>query len=71
MSDYRYKLGFIRYPEWKYSCRKSEEFALVITEKHLTLEDILAYSNLCISLGTIFVIVVGALLTIFYIYRKI
>ena len=24
MADYRYKLGFVRYPEWKYGCRKSQ-----------------------------------------------
>jgi len=28
MPDYKYKLGFIRYPEWNYKCRKSEDFAL-------------------------------------------
>lgn len=71
MSDYRYKLGFVRYPEWKYSCRKSSQFSLIETEKHLTLEDILETTNMCISLGSIFVIIAGVFLTIVFIFRKI
>lgn len=71
MSDYKYKLGFVRYPEWTYSCRQSEQFRLSTTENNLNLFEINDYTVMCIGFCTAFISVIGALLTAFFIFRKV
>lgn len=61
--DYRYILGYIRYPAWTYQCRKADSYNLYRATDHLL------FGNASTSLQLTLSVTVPALLVLIVLFR--
>lgn len=57
--DYVYKLGMVRYPPWKLSCRNSEAYSLSEAYYYISLNSLRETTDLEVSLLVVLVMVTG------------